>query len=494
MPDEFPDDPDALRALVGSLQAELAAARERASARQRSDALLSVILPIGLALSSEKDFERLSEMILSEALGLCHADGGTLYVRTRDDRLRFAIVHTHSLDYTLGGTTGRAIPFDPLPLYDAAGKPNRRHVASRAALDGVAINIPDVYASSLDFSGARAFDQAHQYRTTSMLTVPLKNNQGALTGVLQLINAQDPLTGKVIPFDADMQAVIEMLASLAAVALDNHQLLEEQAANAAMRRDLEIGRDIQRTFLPDTLPTIAGWQIDARFTPARQVAGDFYDAFPLTGDRVGLVIADISDKGVAAALVMALIRTLIRAFAEPGEDDAACLQAVRRTNDYVVEHHGQSAYFATLFFAVLHPISGVLTYINAGHHSPVHIDRHGAIRGQLRPTGAAVGMLAGSTVDMARLTLDPGDTLFCFTDGVTEARDADGHFFTEARLRAILETPAPSVYDLLGRIESALEAFVGETAPFDDITMLALRREIHPADTDGGTPAAPAGG
>lgn len=274
-----------------------------------------------------------------------------------------------------------------------------------------------------------------------------------------------------------------------------------------LEHDVQIGRQIQADFLPDEdkLPQPAGWEIAARFHPAREVAGDFYDAFLLTGDKVGLVIADVCDKGVGAALFMALSRSLIRAFAEQhrplgwmdsltGDQSVAAskksatrrrmllsagtgaLLAVQLTNDYIADNHGDMNMFATLFFGVLDPATGVLTYVNGGHDPPAIVAPDGAVKMRLLPTGPAVGMLPHMDFDIQQVTLEPGDLLMAFSDGVPDARNADGERFTVESLWSLLEQPAPSVVALLDRIEAALRAHIADADQYDDITMLAVRR------------------
>ncbi|MEQ8320972.1 MAG: HD domain-containing phosphohydrolase [Rhodospirillales bacterium] len=191
---------------------------------------LQRLIDIGIALSAERDTNVLMETILLEAKSLANADGGTLYIRTDDNRLRFEIMRTDSLEIAMGGTTGKDINFPPLTLVDPkTGEENHKNVASAAALTGQSINVPDAYENdSFDFSGTKKFDEGTGYRSKSFLCVPLSNSQGEIIGVLQLLNAVDKDTGDVIEFGADIQPLIEALASQAAVALDNQQLLEAQ--------------------------------------------------------------------------------------------------------------------------------------------------------------------------------------------------------------------------------------------------------------------------
>lgn len=186
----------------------------------------------GLALSSERNKDRLLETILVEAQGVCHADGGTLYLRNDRDELGFAILRNDSLGLRLGGTTGNAVNLPPIPTIDPkSGQPNHHNVASFAASVKQSVNIPDAYATAgFDFSGTRAFDERHGYRSRSFLTIPLQNSEGMVLGVLQLINARHPITRDVVPFRHEDQLIVEAFASQAGIAIDNRNLLDDQRA------------------------------------------------------------------------------------------------------------------------------------------------------------------------------------------------------------------------------------------------------------------------
>ncbi|MEE9545508.1 MAG: HD domain-containing phosphohydrolase [Rhodospirillales bacterium] len=188
------------------------------------------LIEIGIALSAERDHHRLMERILLEAMNIYNADGGALYLCTEDDLLKFEIMRTNSLNVALGGTTGKEIPFPPLVMRDKkTGEPNHANVCTHVALSGITVNIADAYeAGDFDFSGTKKFDEGNEYRSKSFLTLALKNHEGDVIGVLQLLNALDRKTGEVIPFGAELQPLIEALSSQAAVALDNQLLLEAQ--------------------------------------------------------------------------------------------------------------------------------------------------------------------------------------------------------------------------------------------------------------------------
>lgn len=182
---------------------------------------------IGVALSSERDNKRLLEMILIGAKEIANADGGTLYTVTDDEKLKFEIMRTDSLQIAMGGTTGKDIPFPPLPLHREDGTPNTSMVAANAVINDTTVNIADAYeAEGFDFSGTRKFDANTGYRSKSFLTIPMKNHEKEIIGVLQLLNAKDRKTGEVVSFSPEIQQLVESLASQAAVAMTNQNLIE----------------------------------------------------------------------------------------------------------------------------------------------------------------------------------------------------------------------------------------------------------------------------
>ncbi|GAB4215819.1 MAG: hypothetical protein OHK0012_16810 [Synechococcales cyanobacterium] len=270
----------------------------------------------------------------------------------------------------------------------------------------------------------------------------------------------------------------------------------------ALRKEIDTGKRIQREFLPqpDEMPQHPEWELSTVFRPARDIAGDFYDLFPLPGDCIGLVIGDVSDKGVGSSLFMALFRSLIRVFAEqsvlmdlrvltesmdPVRDPEfnerfyeltfeSPLKAVGKTHEYMFRNHGTACMFATLFFGVLDPASGRIRYINAGHESPI-IVKQGEILARLPSTGVAVGFPILEPFIVSEIQLKPGEQLVAYTDGITDAKDNQGHRFTEARLLDIVQRSAGmSVTELLQRIEEEILEHIGSASPFDDITMLGV--------------------
>ncbi|NWF65022.1 MAG: GAF domain-containing protein [Chloroflexi bacterium] len=205
---------------LGQLAQLLDAMASNISQRDTQLRLLNKVIPIGVALSAEKDFNRLLESLVMEAQTFTNADAGTLYL-VEDDKLRFVILRNISLNMKMGGTSGMPIAYYPVRMFNKDGSENRANVASYAALTRKRINIADAYeAEGFDFSGTKAFDEKTHYRSKSFLTIPLENKEGHVIGVLQLINAKNPTTGEIVPFKDDN--VLEALILLATAALDGY--------------------------------------------------------------------------------------------------------------------------------------------------------------------------------------------------------------------------------------------------------------------------------
>jgi serine phosphatase RsbU (regulator of sigma subunit) len=255
----------------------------------------------------------------------------------------------------------------------------------------------------------------------------------------------------------------------------------------ALERELEIGREIQADFLPGDIPQPEGWEIGAFFRAAREVAGDFYDVFELENGHLALLLGDVTDKGVGAALFMALFRSLLRAALmretlagcdPPGADkgpQTRLKETVSLVNNYICQVH-KSAMFATLFFGIMDTQSGELVYINAGQDNP-YLLREDAIHAKLEPTGPVVGVIDGADFRTRSLTLEPGDALVLYSDGVPDALDRAGERFDQSRWQALLVGPMPSSCRLVDHLTKGVMDFIGEAPQYDDISLLTVRRE-----------------
>lgn len=252
-------------------------------------------------------------------------------------------------------------------------------------------------------------------------------------------------------------------------------------------RELAIAKKIQRGFLPDVMPIVPGWNMAGFLQPAREVAGDFYDFFVIQKPGcVGLVIGDVCDKGVGAALFMTLFRSLIRATSmhhtftgdDCDADDIANTlhHSITLTNQYVATTHGQSSMFASVFSGLLIPETGQLFYINAGHESPLIVDANG-IRLRLEPTGPVIGLFPDARHEVKVVDIFPGELLVAYTDGATDAKNQTDGQFSEERLLALVAEGAQSADAMVHNIVSAVERFIDGASQYDDITVIAAYYE-----------------
>jgi sigma-B regulation protein RsbU (phosphoserine phosphatase) len=341
------------------------------------------------------------------------------------------------------------------------------------------------------------------YTVGSALAVPILKGE-ELLGIITLLHEQPQ------HFNQDGANLMQITAAQIGNALENARLYSKlnksyrslekakmkiEVYSKALDKEMEKGKKIQRDFLPRHIPRISGWDIAVYFHPARQVSGDFYDAFVLPENLLGLVIADVCDKGVGSALFMALFRSLIRVFSGkislqgvsvPGstktEPDShgnylyEALNAVSLTNDYIAGEHGEEGMFATMFFGVLDPLTGKMAYVNGGHE-PLFIVNQFGVKKSLKSTGPVVGMMPAMEFNVQQVRFDPGDILIGYTDGVTEAMSPEENLFGKKRFLSLLEKPAPTASELIEQIKLELFSHIDNAPQFDDITMIAVHRK-----------------
>jgi len=262
-----------------------------------------------------------------------------------------------------------------------------------------------------------------------------------------------------------------------------------------LERELDIAREIQLGFLPSELPIVDGWEIAAYFKSAREVAGDFYDAFVLPNGNLVCVVGDVCGKGVGAALFMTLFRSLIRAAATTdyflnGNNMKALAPAellqyvISFTNNYIAAAHADTSMFSTVFIAITNPGDGRLSYINGGNEPPLLL-RNGNVVKALRPTGPVVGVIPDAIFAVNEILMENEDLLLAFTDGIPDSKNADDEFFGNARFAALLDGCEASPAILLQNIQKQLLKFTGSADAFDDVTILAVKRS---AEGYGGLP------
>ncbi len=297
------------------------------------------------------------------------------------------------------------------------------------------------------------------------LVVPLVSG-GELIGTLNLgprLSDQQ--------YSTDDKRLLDSLAAQAAPALQVAELVKRQAAEAASRerieQELRVAQLIQQNFLPRELPELGGWQLDAYYKPAREVGGDFYDFFELPDGQVGVVVGDVTDKGVPAAMVMAAARSVLRATAASIVSPGATLE---RVNEFLCPDIPEKM-FVTCLYGVIDPASGRFRFANAGHNLPYARTAVGAV--ELRATGMPLGLLPGMTYEETEATIAPGDALLLYSDGVTEAHSAEREMYGRPRLAGLVAGED----ELIGGLLESLVQFTGsDWEQEDDITLVTLRR------------------
>ncbi|HLD94363.1 MAG TPA: SpoIIE family protein phosphatase [Anaerolineales bacterium] len=284
------------------------------------------------------------------------------------------------------------------------------------------------------------------------------------------------------PFNEHDVRLLTLFAGQAAVALTNarqydelQKLYGEVRVKERLESELTMAHTIQASLLPQKLPRIHGWDLAACWVAAREISGDFYDCFAVPGGRWGFVIADVAGKGVPAALFMALCRTLTRTFCMDGRPPR---EAIARVNDLIIAD-SYSDWFITLFYGVLDPKWGILTYVNAGHPRPLWLKNKGKKLERLAADGIALGVFEGITLEEKSVQLEPGDSVLMYTDGISEALDSSGTLYGERRIQAVLrrsaqETPTA----VLENLQKDVADFSKGISQADDLTAIMLKRKL----------------
>lgn len=273
---------------------------------------------------------------------------------------------------------------------------------------------------------------------------------------------------------------VKTLADQIASAIHQAKIYEETLAYHRVAQELAFAGKIQSSFLPNEMPRLRGWELAVTLLPARETSGDFFDFIPLPDEKIGILVADVADKGVGAALYMALCRTLIRTYAiEYIESPPEVI--FFSANERLLQD-ARANLFVTAFYGILDQETGVLTYCNAGHNAPyLFSPNNGNTYSSLSPTGMPMGIEENALWQQASIQIQPGDVLILYTDGIPDAMNMSEEFFKDERLieTTLLNINLP-VQELQSAILDEVQEFVGEASQFDDITLLVLRRDLEP--------------
>ena len=341
----------------------------------------------------------------------------------------------------------------------------------REALEQVAVEAPDLILLDImmpEMDGFQVLERlkaGETWRDIPVIIISALDDIGSVVKGIEM-GAEDYLPK---PFDP------VLLKARIGACLEKKRLRDREVYYLQqMNQELALAWQVQAGFLPENLPDVPGWQLAATLEPSRQTSGDFYDLIPLPDGRLGILIADVADKGMGAALYMVLSRTLIR----------TCAAQHHTRPDYVLKAVNrrilvdiQTDQFVTVFYGILDPASGTLTYCNAGHNPPYLLAQNGATVQALRRTGIPLGMFKDVNWEQRKVRLASGDVLVLYTDGITEAQNQRDEFFGEERLlEAAQANLARSAQDVQCALMAEVREFVGDAPQFDDITLMVVVR------------------
>ena len=406
---------------------------------------LSSLLEIARAMSVEKDLYALLDLIIEKAIKVVDAERASLF-----------LVDSETNELWTRVVTDLEIREIRLPV----GQGIAGHVAETRKVE----NIDDVYQ---DERFDRRWDEKTGYQTRNMLTLPLLTHEGKVVGVVQVLNK---VSGPFTEYDIEL---LSALASHAAIALDNAQLVQHYVEKQKMQQSLEIARHIQLSLLPDEAPNVEGFDIAGWTHPCDQTGGDYYDFIPLPEGRVGVVIGDVSSHGIGPALLMTASRATLRALVTTTDDLAEMLC---RVNDRLADDMEEGR-FITLFYSMLDPSDRVLRYTSAGHEPGLVYRAATGEFDELLSTGFPLGIIPESEFpEGPTITLQSGDVLVLTTDGIIEATNEAGEEFGRDRLRQVIRKHSErSSNDLIEAIHRAASEFCGQAEQRDDLTLVAVR-------------------
>jgi serine phosphatase RsbU (regulator of sigma subunit)/anti-sigma regulatory factor (Ser/Thr protein kinase) len=412
---------------------------------------LEVLLRISKSLGHEIQLDPLLKLIVSEVTAAMQADRSTLFLvdRRKPDELVSRVAEGLVSQET-------RVPF-------GIG------IAGATAQTRLTINIPDAYK---DRRFNPAFDKSSGFRTRSILSAPILNQTGHLIGVVQALNKK-----RGVAFTLEDEQFLEAICVHLGIALERAEMVEAYLQSQIVTKSLELAKDIQMGLVPKDFPALPEFKeidIYATIVPAFEVGGDLYDFFPLDEDRICFIIGDVSDKGVPAALFMAMARTAFKISAVASPESITL--AMARTNQFLCESNPQQM-FVTAFAGVLDLRTGRVDYADAGHEPPFILQRSGTVLKVNKVGGIVLGFLPGQKFRSGMLQLDPGDALVLYTDGVTEAMDVRNRLFGAEAIEKTLSRAghAPRSEKIIKGLLEDVRAFVGEAHQSDDITMLVIK-------------------
>jgi len=406
---------------------------------------LESLLDASKHLNTTFDLEQLLGVILNLALRNLNATSGTIYLidESRNELWSKVLKGTDHVEIRLPIGTG---------------------ISGTVAQTGETINLKEANKDSRFFSG---FDKQSGFQTKTMLCMPMRNRKGKTIGVFQILNK------KRGTFDRDDELFLNAFSEHAALAITSAQLHQTLLEHERVEKEMQIAGEIQQWLLPREIVPIPGYAVAAVAQPCTSVGGDFYDVIGLGENKVAFLIADVTGKGVAAALLVSTLHASVRAYIQPDTDLA---KLTGKLNTLVYENSPPER-FITFVILVLDLNTHILTYVNAGHNFPflVHSPSNEVV--ELTSSGLPLGMLDAVDYKSEQVTLNPSDLLALYTDGVTEAMNTQKQQYDDARFKKqLLVSQDKSATEVKDAVLRDVRSFIGDEPPSDDLTLLILKR------------------
>jgi sigma-B regulation protein RsbU (phosphoserine phosphatase) len=421
--------------------------KKLADAKQQI-AKLSSLIEASQVINSTLDLDEILPLILQTATFNLQADRGTLYVVDEERHEIWSKVKQGDEMLEIRLPVGQGL-------------------SGYVAQTGDEVLIDDAYE---DPRFNQEVDRASGYRTKSVLTTPMRNKEGKIIGVFQLLNkAGGPFATEDIEF-------LSALSAHAALAIENAFLHQESLEKEALDKELNVARDIQQRLIPDTAPELEGYDLLGLNTPCDAVGGDYYDYIPLDDEHLLIALGDVVGHGVPASLLMANLYAALRSHAQYAMELS---EMVAKANNFIHRSTDIMQYI-TMFCGILEMATGRFVYVNAGHNPPYHVhpveDGEPALK-TLREGGVPLGMMPDMAYESGETIMEKGDLLYLFTDGVTEAANEAEELLGEERLEASLKGAVGlDLHQIIHEVQVEIRAHAGDTPQDDDVTMVALQR------------------
>jgi phosphoserine phosphatase RsbU/P len=411
---------------------------------------LRALLDVSKFMGHEVHLDDLLKLILDKATEVMDADRSSLFLYDGESKELWSKIAQ--------GVTSKEIRF-PLGV----------GIAGDVAKTMTPANIPDAYN---DARFNQEFDKKSNYRTRSVLCLPMVGHESELVGVIQVLNKK---SGK--PFDKVDEELLEALGGHAGVALQRALLIQTYVENQKLEETLKLAHEIQMSILPKRFPPFPDKihliDIFAHIEPAKDVGGDLYDFQLLDDEHLAFAIGDVSGKGIPAALFMAVTKTYLKATASI---DLCPSDTLVRMNDFLSTDN-EADMFCTFLFGILNLNTGAIAYSNGGHNPPYILRTDGSFDFLSKPVGTALGVIDGLEFQPATAQLNKGDVLYLYTDGINEAMNEDFEEYTYPRLETLLkEIHLKSAKEIVDASVVSVKEFAGKAPQSDDITLLAIRR------------------